>query len=63
MRKAIKSERVLVSVPSEVRSWLEARAEYDGSSVSAQVVRSVRERMERATTTNTNRANAANATA
>src|SRR5260370_28394523 len=41
------ARRVLVTVPRDVREWLEERAKYHGSSLSAETVRSIRERMER----------------
>jgi hypothetical protein len=48
MKAAADSKRVLVTVPREVRQWLEERARYNGATLSAEVVRSIRERMERA---------------
>jgi hypothetical protein len=47
MKAAEGSSRVLVTVPPEVRRWLEERARYNGGTMSAEVVRSVRVRMER----------------
>jgi len=47
MRAAIDSKRVLVTVPRDVREYLEGRAKYHGGTLSAEAVRSVRERMER----------------
>jgi hypothetical protein len=47
MRAAIDSKRVLVTVPRDVREYLEERAKYHGGTLSAEAVRSVRERMER----------------
>ena len=47
MKAAADSKRVLVTVPHEVRQWLEERARYHGGTISAEVVRSARERMER----------------
>jgi hypothetical protein len=47
MRKASDSERILFTIPVEVASWLRERAKYHGSSLSAEIVRSTRERMER----------------
>lgn len=47
MKAATGSKRVLVTVPREVRQWLEERARYNGGTLSAEVVRSMRERMER----------------
>jgi hypothetical protein len=40
-------KRVLVTIPLEVKDWLQARAIYNGGTQSAEIVRSVRERMER----------------
>jgi hypothetical protein len=45
------SKRVLVTIPLEVKDWLQARAIYNGGTQSAEIVRSVRERMERETET------------
>jgi hypothetical protein len=39
--------RVLVSIPADVREWLEERARYNGGTISAEACRSIRERMER----------------
>ncbi len=50
MKAEINSKRVLVTVPLEVREWLEDRARYHGGTLSAELVRSARERMERETT-------------
>jgi hypothetical protein len=47
MRAVADSKRVLVTVPRDVREWLEERARYHGGTLSAEVVRSTRERMER----------------
>jgi hypothetical protein len=47
MKAAADSRRVLVTVPFDVREWLEERAKYHGGTLSAEVVRSARERMER----------------
>jgi len=41
------SKRTFYTIPDEVRSWLEERAEYFGSTLSAQITISIRERMER----------------
>jgi hypothetical protein len=57
MKNAADSKRVLVTIPLEVRDWLQERAKYNGGSLSAEIVRSARERMER------ERAAAAKATA
>jgi hypothetical protein len=46
MRIAEDSRRVLVTVPTDVRQWLEVQTKYNGSTLSAEVVRSVRTRME-----------------
>jgi hypothetical protein len=58
MRAAIDSKRVLVTVPRDVREYLEERAKYHGGTLSAEAVRSVRERMERERTPAANRADA-----
>jgi hypothetical protein len=47
MRKASDSERILFTIPVEVAAWLRERAKFYGSSLSAEIVRSTRERMER----------------
>jgi hypothetical protein len=44
---AADSKRVLVTIPLEVKNWLHERAKYHGGSLSAEIVRSARERMER----------------
>jgi hypothetical protein len=58
MKSAADSKRTLVTLPRDVREWLEERARYHGATMSAEIVRSVRERMERSTKV-TNRATAA----
>jgi hypothetical protein len=47
MKYTADSKRVLVTMPLEVRDWLQERAKYHGGSLSAEIVRSARERMER----------------
>jgi hypothetical protein len=47
MKKAADSKRVLVTLPIDVRQWLEERARYNGSTISAEAVRSMRDWMER----------------
>jgi len=47
MKKSADSTRVLVTIPIDVRQWLEERARYNGATISAEAVRSMRERMER----------------
>ena len=47
MKQTAESRRVLVTVPVDVRQWLEERARYYGATLSAEIVRSARERMER----------------
>jgi len=47
MKAEASSKRVLVTVPLDVREYLEERARYHGGTLSAEAVRSVRERMER----------------
>ena len=44
---AATNKRVLFTVPPDVKDWLEESARYHGATKSAEVVRSVRERMER----------------
>jgi hypothetical protein len=61
MKAATDSKRVLVTVPRDVREWLEDRARYHGGTISAEVVRSARERMEREAGAGKDRAAAANA--
>jgi len=57
--KNAESTRVLVTVPYEVRAWLHERAKYHGGSLSAEFVRSARERMERERAAEANRTTAA----
>lgn len=47
MRAAAGSKRVLITVPRDVREFLEERARYHGGTISAEAVISIRERMER----------------
>ncbi len=47
MKKAADSERILFTVPIDVAAWLRERAKFYGSSLSAETVRSIRERMQR----------------
>jgi hypothetical protein len=47
VKRAADSKRVLVTIPLDVREWLEERAKYNGSTISAEAVRSMRDRMER----------------
>jgi hypothetical protein len=47
MKAAADSKRILFTPPSEVRAWLEERAAYHGGTMSQEVNRSIRERMER----------------
>jgi hypothetical protein len=49
MKAAIDSKRLLVTVPLDVRQWLEERARFYGGTMSSEVVRAMRERMERET--------------
>jgi hypothetical protein len=46
MRKLIDSKRVMISLPNDVRRWLEARAQYNATTISAEIVMSLRARME-----------------
>ena len=50
------SVRFLVTMPRDVRMWLQERAKYNGGSVSADIVRTARERMDE---TETSRASGA----
>jgi hypothetical protein len=50
VKRAADSTRVLVTVPKDVREWLEERARYNGATLSAEVTRSLRDRMEREAT-------------
>jgi hypothetical protein len=47
MRKLSDSKRVLVSLPLEIRQWLEERGRYNAATISSEVVRAVRASMER----------------
>lgn len=47
MKAAPESQKVLITVPREVREWLEQRATYHGGTLSAEALRCIRERMER----------------
>jgi hypothetical protein len=40
-------ERINASIPRDVIAWLRDRVEYLGSTLSAEMTRSIRERMER----------------
>jgi hypothetical protein len=45
--KAEGSTRVLVTMPPDVRQWLERAALYNAGTMSSETVRALRERMER----------------
>ena len=47
MRSAEGSKRVLVTMPPQVRQWLEQTALYNGSTLSGEAVRAIRQCMER----------------
>ena len=47
MKAAADTTRVLITVPRDVRAWLEESARYNGGTLGAEAVRSIRERMER----------------
>jgi hypothetical protein len=47
MQIAKQRRRIMVTVPDDVHQWTAERARYHGSTLSAELVRSVRERMER----------------
>lgn len=38
--------RILVRLPSDVRNWLKSQAEANSSTMTAEVVRSIRQRMD-----------------
>lgn len=44
------SKQLALRVPADVKAWLAAQAEKNGSSQNSEVIRAVRERMERAET-------------
>jgi hypothetical protein len=46
-KAAADNRRILFTPPREVRTWLEERAAYHGGTMSQEVNRSIRERMER----------------
>jgi hypothetical protein len=46
MEKATEKLRVLISMPPDVREFLQARARFNGGSLSGEVVRNAREKME-----------------
>jgi hypothetical protein len=48
MKAAEGSSRVLVTVPPEVRKWLEESARYNGGTMSSEAVRAMRMAMEAA---------------
>lgn len=45
-----KEDRQSIRFPADVKAWLAAQAEKNGSSQNSEVIRAVRERMERAET-------------
>jgi hypothetical protein len=47
MKAAEGSSRVLVTVPPDVRRWLEERAKFNGGTMSSEVTRALRWRMEK----------------
>ena len=47
MKAAADSKRVLITVPRDVREFLEERARYHGGTISAEAVMAIRQRMER----------------
>jgi hypothetical protein len=47
VKRAADSSRVMITTPRDVREFLEERAIYHGGTLSAEAVRSIRERMER----------------
>jgi hypothetical protein len=46
MKAAEGSSRILVTVPPDVRRWLEESAKFNGGTMSGEVARSIRGRME-----------------
>jgi len=44
---AADTRRVWITLPAEVKNWAQERAKYHGATLSAEIVRSLRERMER----------------
>ena len=62
MQKAADAKlRVLISMPPDVRAFLQERARYNGGSLSAEVVRNAREKMEAERSADDNRATVATA--
>jgi hypothetical protein len=53
MKAAEGSTRVLVTMPPDVRRWLEQTARYNGGTMSGEAVRALRERMQRETSART----------
>jgi hypothetical protein len=47
MKRNADAERINATIPADVFAWLSERAKYHGSSLSAEITRSARERMER----------------
>jgi|1186.fasta_scaffold295812_1 hypothetical protein len=47
MRAASDSKRILFTAPRDATEWLEHTARYNGSTISGEVVRSIRERQQR----------------
>lgn len=42
--------QILLRVPRDLKSWVEAQAEINGSSQNSEIIRAIRERMNRTTT-------------
>ena len=59
MKAAEGSSRILVTVPPDVRQWLEESAKFNGGTISGEAVRSMRERMSREAAGKRDRATAA----
>jgi hypothetical protein len=48
MKMAKRRRRIMITVPEDVRQWIVERAKYHGSTLSAELVRSARERIREA---------------
>jgi len=45
--KAADNTRIMITIPPDARAWLEGRARYNGSTISGEATRCIRERQER----------------
>jgi hypothetical protein len=59
MKKFPDAKRILVNTPHDCREWLEATARRNSASISAEIVRSIRDRMEREAAAKARRSTAA----